>query len=627
VRVLMLALLMTAAASAAASAATITEFPTGNATPAPSGLIDGGDGNLWFVDTNALGRISANGTVKEFPISLPPGADLHAVVPGANGVMWFDVVDMAHDIGKLTPDGTITLFAPDGTNGLNMGALPNEMTTGPDGTVWFTDDGGGMAPIPAIGRITPAGVIKEFTYPNPMPQFESITPGNDGNIWVTDRGQHPAIAKVTPDGTITPFTIGAAPNQMPDGLTPGPDNKMWFTDEGTPAAIGTVPENGPATEPTTENTNTGMQIGSRPDAITAGADGRLWFIDQYSTNPQVGAVTPATAAVTEYPLGGVPQGIALGIDGNVWVTQHSLMPPAPEAVVRVKPDGTSTPFSDGLPATADLTEQDIVSGPDGNLWFVDGGTKEIGRAAVQLAPTATTGAASSIGSVTASVAGTVNARGAATKVSVQYGGSSVLGSTVSAGTLTASATASPVTAALASLPAGSTIFYRVVATNAFGTANGAIQTFKTAPATTTTNPSKTTTTTSTVGDHRIVLITPSSSACTAKSKSLPIKLSSSVIQGSKAAKVSFVSAALFVDRGVKHIRHKTKRSHGKKIRVKVTVFTANKVVRKLPAQPSLRLSGLPSGQHTLNVRLLFEKGKKGSKTPVRKAIHVHFRVC
>jgi hypothetical protein len=34
------------------------------------------------------------------------------------------------------------------------------------------------------------------------------------------------------------------------------------------------------------------------------------------------------------------------------------------------------------------------------------------------------------------------------------------------------------------------------------------------------------------------------------------------------------------DRGVKRIRHKTKRSHGKKIRVKLTVYTANEVVRR-----------------------------------------------
>jgi virginiamycin B lyase len=619
VRVLALALLITAAGSAGASAAPITEFPTGNVTPAPAGLVDGGGGNLWFVDTNAIGRISPAGAVKEFPLPAPlvPGANLNAVVPGANRVMWFDVNGLAQAIGKLTPDGTITTFAP-GMNGLNPGAVPGEMTTGPDGTVWFTDSSTAQ---PAIGRITSDGVIKEFPYPNAMPNLEAITPGNDGNVWITDRGQTPAIVKVTRAGTITPFLIGAAPNTMPDKLTPGPDTKMWFTDEGSPAAIGSVPENGPAAEPTTEG-NHGMQTGSRPDSIIAGSDGRLWFADQYSTSPKLGAVTPATAAVTEYPLGGVPQGIALGIDGNVWVTQRQ-----PDAVVRVRPDGTSVPFTDGLPATADLTEQDILGGPDGNLWFVDGGTKKIARADVQLAPTATTGAASSIGTLTATVAGSVDPRGAATTVSVHYGGSSVLGSKVSAGTLTASSTASPVTAALSALPAGSTVYYRIVATNAYGTATGAIRTFKTAAATPITiplKPSATVTTTADVGNRHVVLVTPSPLACTAKSKSLTIKLTSSAIRGSKAAKVRFVSASMFVDRGVKHIRHKTKRSHGKKIRVKVTVHTANKIVRKLPAQPSLRIGGLRAGRHTLKVRLLFRKGKH---TPVRRTMRVHFRVC
>jgi hypothetical protein len=253
----------------------------------------------------------------------------------------------------------------------------------------------------------------------------------------------------------------------------------------------------------------------------------------------------------------------------------------------------------------------------------------LGRADVQLKPTAETGAASSVGKVTATVAGTVNPRGAATTVSVQYGGSAVLGSAVSAGTLAASPTTSPVTAALTALPAGSTVFYRVVATNAYGTATGAIQTFKTAPATPITIPrgpttTTTTTTTTTVGDHRIALVTPPPSSCTAKSKSLTIKLSSSAIPGSTAAKVRFVSASLFVDRGVKHVRQETKRFHGRKIRVKVTFYTANKVVHRLPAQPSLRLAGLRSGQHTLNVRLLFQKP---GKVPVRKTMRVRFRVC
>jgi streptogramin lyase len=608
----MLALLITAAASAAASAAPITEFSTGlPAGSHPSSLTVGPDGNVWFVDTGAIGRITPAGQITEFTAGLNPGSMPHAITAGDDGNLWFTDPGTTPAIGKITPAGQIT----ESSTGLTPGAAPYELTPGSAGTLWFTDPGA-----KSIGRITVStGAVKEFDYStvDMTPNLDEITEGADGNVYFTDKGNVPGIGKITPAGTITESATTPL-TSMPSGIGAGPDGNVWFSDQGSPPAIGRVTPAGTVNE--FDHTNSGLPTNSAPDEITAGPDGDVWFDDQQSGSDAVGRVTPA-GVITEFPTVGTPWKIVDGIDGNLWLLQSQ-----PEAVLRITPTGTLTPFTNGLNAGANLIDTDITVGADGNVWFVDGGTPTaIGRADVlQLAPTAATGAASSIGTVTASVAGTVNPRGAATTVSVQYGGSSVLGSTVSAGTLTASPKASPVTAALASLPAGSTIFYRVIATNAYGTATGTIQTFKTAAATTITTPSKPTTTTATVGDHRIVLITPSPSVCTARTKSLTVKLSSSAIQGSKAAKVRFVSAALFVDRGVKHIRHRTKRSHGKTIRIKVTVFTANKVVRKLPAQPSLHLGGLRSGQHTLNVKLLFRKGRK---TPVRKTIRVHLRVC
>ena len=605
----MLALLMTAAVSAAASAAPITEFSSGLGTD-PDALTAGPDGNLWFVDAGAIGRITPSGQITEFKAGLNPGSMPHAIVAGDDGNLWFTDSGTTKAIGKITPSGQIT----ETTTGLNPGAAPYELTAGANGTLWFTD----LGTTKAIGRITPStGAITEFPYTSdPVSNIDMITAGPDGSIYFTDKGNVPGIGKVTPSGTITEATTPVG--SMPSGIGGGPDGNVWFTDQGSPTAIGRVTPTGTVTE-----FSTGLQPGAQPDAIIGGPDGNVWFDDQqYNTAPAIGRITPS-GHITEFPTPSDPADLTFGIDGNLWVPEYG----APR-LQRITPTGSMTTFTDGLGAGTDLLEGNITVGPDGNLWFVDKGTpKAIGRADVQLAPTATTGAASSIGTLTATVAGTVNPRGAATTVSVQYGGSSVLGSTVSAGTLKASPTASPVTAALAALPAGSTVYYRVVATNAYGTATGAIQTLKTAPAKPIVIPPKptvTTTTTTTVGDHRIVLVTPSPSACTAKSKSLTIKLTSSTIHGSKGAKVRFVSASLFVDRGVKHIRHKTKRSHGKKIRVKVTVYTANKVVRKLPAQPSLRLAGLRAGRHTLNIKLLFEKGKK---TPVRKTMRVRFRVC
>jgi hypothetical protein len=49
----------------------------------------------------------------------------------------------------------------------------------------------------------------------------------------------------------------------------------------------------------------------------------------------------------------------------------------------------------------------IVAGPDGNLWFTELDGNRIARLNVELVPAVTTGAASSIASSSASLAGTV----------------------------------------------------------------------------------------------------------------------------------------------------------------------------------------------------------------------------
>ena len=62
------------------------------------------------------------------------------------------------------------------------GSVPNGITAGPDGNLWFAERLGVK-----IGKITTAGVITEF----PVPTFGSypngITAGPDGNLWFTAR--------------------------------------------------------------------------------------------------------------------------------------------------------------------------------------------------------------------------------------------------------------------------------------------------------------------------------------------------------------------------------------------------------------------------------------------------------
>jgi hypothetical protein len=95
------------------------------------------------------------------------------------------------------------------------------------------------------------------------------------------------------------------------------------------------------------------------------------------------------------------------------------------------------------------------------------------------APTAVTGAATSVGATTAVVEGKVDAGGEATSWYVEYGPSTSYGSRTGARSGGNGTAPVDVTEQLRGLTTGATYHYRLVATNAAGTSRGADQTFAT----------------------------------------------------------------------------------------------------------------------------------------------------
>ena len=296
--------------------------------------------------------------ISEFSTNLTASSQPHGITAGPDGNLWFAEFS-ASKIGRITPAGVITEFS------IPSGALPWAIAAGPDGNLWFTEQTGGK-----IGRITTAGVITEFGAGITQPvTILGIAAGPDGNMWFTEYQSR--IGRITMAGVVSEFTAGLSPNTAPQGITAGPDGNMWFTEYANPGRIGRVTMAGAINE-----FEIGITPGGGIEAITAGADGNVWFANQNSD--LIGKITPA-GVVTEYPIPPtIPahyaqtRGITLGPDGNVWFTEY-----AGNRIGRITPAGVVTEFNTGI--SVQTSPRAITAGPDGALWFTEEVGNRIGR--------------------------------------------------------------------------------------------------------------------------------------------------------------------------------------------------------------------------------------------------------
>jgi parallel beta-helix repeat protein len=320
---------------------------------------------LWF----AVPADVAQGAVliDEFPVPSPNGPG--PITGSSNGYVWF--AEPSDDtIGRIDPSGVVTRF-PLPTPYLE----PRGIAAGPDGAVWFSETGGGQAGSAGIGRIDVSGVITEFPMgadTNP----HGITTGPDGNLWFTGS----SIYKMTPSGALTAFRVPL--HNRPLNIVTGPDGALWFTEDGIvdggSGAIGRITTAGALTEyvlPTPSGYNSGA------GHIAVGSDGNLWFTwttwEVTETGPaalSVGRIT-LSGTITEFPIsaghGWPPGGIVSGPDGALWFAQGGA-----HSIGRISTSGQlnqySVPTPKGWPS-------DMTMGPDGNLWFSQAYPSSIGR--------------------------------------------------------------------------------------------------------------------------------------------------------------------------------------------------------------------------------------------------------
>jgi serine/threonine-protein kinase len=293
-------------------------------------------------------------------------------------------------------------------------SYPEGITVGPDGNLWFT-----MHATNRIGRITPAGAIREFVLEVPTTAAIhtrgpfGITAGPDGNLWFAEGfGPRAGIGRISPKGKITEFQVLSRDSGGYNSITLGPDGRLWFT-ECNAAIIGCIdPESGKIKEFPIATTKSGLrQIVAGPDSnlwcvdcfanriwritpsgkitwvhvgnglysgITVGADKQLWFADQHN---HICVLDPDTQAITkELDLApavcpwGAPTGFATGKDGTIWFGTVG------DVIGRITPEGIITQFM--VSGGAKTCPRQLVAGPDGNIWFTHSGNF-IGRIDLQ----------------------------------------------------------------------------------------------------------------------------------------------------------------------------------------------------------------------------------------------------
>ncbi len=267
----------------------------------------GPDGNIWMteINSNQVARISPDGTVTEF--DEPAGTNAVGITGGADGNVWF-AGEFNNSIGRVTPSGAITEFSLPGDPSI---LSPSEATKGPDGNVWFTVQNlagqnqptSQNIPTGLIGKITPSGAVTEYVLPAGTQPFQ-ITTGPDGNLWFMD-SQNNEIGRITPNGQVGLFATGQQNYGMGNIVT-GPDGRIWYTLV-SPAAVAAfepfaptpsppdVSALSPVTAPTSGGTHvqiSGYNIGTATQVLFGSTPATSFTI----TGPgQIDAVAPPHA--------------------------------------------------------------------------------------------------------------------------------------------------------------------------------------------------------------------------------------------------------------------------------------------------------------------------------------------
>lgn len=155
-------------------------------------------------------------------------------------------------------------------------SVPGVLAADNDGSIWFTEGGGGysrLAAVPLnnkIGRLRKDGTIQQYSTPTRESAPTSIHIGAEGHVWFTERSGN-KIGELVPDtGTIVEHPL-PMPNSGTTGIAVDKEGRIWFASKAS-SKIGYLdPSTGRIVEMETPTP------GSEPSTITVDGDDNIWF--------------------------------------------------------------------------------------------------------------------------------------------------------------------------------------------------------------------------------------------------------------------------------------------------------------------------------------------------------------
>ena len=309
------------------------------------------------------------------------------------------------------------------------------------------------------GQTPPAQAITGFS-PTSGAVNSSVTITGTNLVFATN---------VTFNGTSAPFTIDSTAQitaTVPAGATSG---LIWVqTLGGTAASASTFTVGG------TTVTDLAM-VATHTGSFTQGDIGDTYIL--VVTNTGTGASSGTITVVDTLPSGLT----ATSISGAGWTTNlgtltctrsDALAPGAAWPPITITVNVATN-------AAAAVTNTATVSG-GGDVSPANNTASDPTTINTALAPTVTTGAATAVGSVSATLNGTVDPNGQPATAQFQYGTNTSYGAVAAVSGLLTGTTTQAVSASLTGLAAGMTYHFRLSATNVLGATTGLDQTFATA---------------------------------------------------------------------------------------------------------------------------------------------------